>query len=240
MRDCPFEHYFILYGLGSNGKSVFTSLITKLHGIDNVSNVSISTLLTNRFALADLENKDVNLDSEMSSNVNQDTTIIKKLTGGRRQPIRIERKNHQPYDTYIYTKLFFNTNSLIQYNDKTISDYRREIIISFLNTFCDKNEDPNLLDKLTTKEEMSGIFNILMNALRRILKHKRIYLNEKTIEERSKKNDINTDPISFFIEEVVDETSTYTDHVTKEDFYNAYLIFCEVNKLVVIPKESFW
>ena len=79
LRDCPFEHYFILYGLGSNGKSVFTSLITELHGIDNVSNVSISTLLTNRFALADLENKDVNVDSEMSSNVKQDTTILKKL-----------------------------------------------------------------------------------------------------------------------------------------------------------------
>jgi hypothetical protein len=32
-----------------------------------------------------------------------------------------------------------------------------------------KNDDPDLLAKLTTEEELSGIFNVLMDALRDIL-----------------------------------------------------------------------
>jgi P4 family phage/plasmid primase-like protien len=182
--DCPFEYFFILFGDGSNGKSVFTGLLTALHGTNNVSNVSISSLIDNKFALADLEFKDINIDSELSNRSITDTSILKKLTGGRKQPIRIERKNKDARDVYIYTKLFFNTNSVNDTIDQTTAFYRRLIIISFPNKFEGQNEDPFILDKLTEKEELSGIFNILMHALRNVLNNKGIHLNEKTIEER--------------------------------------------------------
>jgi putative DNA primase/helicase len=38
-RDDPYELYCILIGIGANGKSVFTTLLTALHGLKNVSNV---------------------------------------------------------------------------------------------------------------------------------------------------------------------------------------------------------
>ena len=57
-RDCPFEYYFKLNGHGANEKSVFTGLLTKMHGEKNVSNVSLLSLINNRFALSDLEFKD--------------------------------------------------------------------------------------------------------------------------------------------------------------------------------------
>jgi phage/plasmid-associated DNA primase len=41
-RDYPIEVIFILYGYGLNGKTVFTSVLTSMHGKDNVSNVSLS------------------------------------------------------------------------------------------------------------------------------------------------------------------------------------------------------
>ncbi len=63
-RDCPFEHFFKLHGYGANGKSVFTGLLTKIHGIANVSNVSFLSLISEKFALADLEFKDINIDTE--------------------------------------------------------------------------------------------------------------------------------------------------------------------------------
>jgi putative DNA primase/helicase len=89
LRDNKYEIVTILFGYGANGKSVFTGLLTALHGPRNVSNVPLSSMIKNTFALSDLENKDVNIDTELSSATIQDSAILKKLTG--RQPIRIRR-----------------------------------------------------------------------------------------------------------------------------------------------------
>ena len=64
-RNNLFEIYFILIGNGSNGKNVFTGILTSLHGIKNISNVPLKAIIENRFALANLENKDVNIDTEL-------------------------------------------------------------------------------------------------------------------------------------------------------------------------------
>jgi putative DNA primase/helicase len=78
-RVYPIEVIFILYGFGLNGKTVFTSVLTAIHGKDTVSNVSLSQMLTDRFALADLENKDLNVDNELGNQSIRDTAILKRL-----------------------------------------------------------------------------------------------------------------------------------------------------------------
>jgi phage/plasmid-associated DNA primase len=77
-RDNPFEVITLLFGYGSNGKSVFTDTLTALHGTKNVSNVSLSAIIKNQFALSDLEGKDVNIDSELSSATIFDTAYSKE------------------------------------------------------------------------------------------------------------------------------------------------------------------
>ena len=106
IRNNLFEYYFILIGSGGNGKSVFIGILSNLHGHKNISNVPLHSLVSNRFALADLENKDVNVDTELSSSTINDMSILKKLTG--RQPIRIERKGQHAYDALLWAKQFFN------------------------------------------------------------------------------------------------------------------------------------
>jgi P4 family phage/plasmid primase-like protien len=237
-RDCPFEHFFKLFGYGSNGKSVFTGLISAMHDTRNVSNVPISSLVDNRFAISDLEFKDVNIDTELPNISIKDTSNLKKLTGGRKQPIRIERKNQKAYDTYLHAKLFFNTNSISETVDQTAAYYRREIIISFPNTFEGTGkDDPYLLGKLSSEQEMSGIFNVMMNALRSILRRNGLYLNEKTIEERREKYEKAVNPIRAFLDEAIDE-STVGDIVTKDDMYDAYVKYCKQNKIAIKQKES--
>jgi P4 family phage/plasmid primase-like protien len=175
-RDNPFEVITLLFGYGSNGKSVFTDTVTALHGTRNVSNVPLSLMIKNQFALSDLEGKDVNIDAELSSATIYDTAILKKLTG--RQPMRIERKKQHAYDTKLHTKLWFSANKIPQTADNSDAYYRRMSVISFPHKFEGQIADPDLSKKLTTEEELSGIFNVLMIALRRILHNRGIYLNE--------------------------------------------------------------
>lgn len=238
-RDTPFEYFFKLFGYGSNGKSVFTGLLTKLHDDKNISNVSISALLENRFSLADLEFKDVNIDTELTYAVIKDTTILKKLTGGKKQPIRIERKNQNAYDTYLHAKLFFNANIIRESIDQTAAYYRREVLISFPFTFEGRRDDPYLLQRLSSEEELSGIFNVSMTALRRILKNNGIFLNEKTVEQKRKKSERANDPVKVFLEEAVAEDSAADEWISKSELHQAYIRFCNKYKLAFKSIEAF-
>jgi putative DNA primase/helicase len=236
-RDNIHEIIAILFGYGANGKSVFTGLLTALHGARNVSNVPLSSMLKNTFALSDLENKDVNIDTELSSATIQDAAILKKLTG--RQPIRIERKHERAYDTILHAKLFFSANKIPQTDDDSDAYYRRNIVISFPNRFEGMNDDPDLLAKLTTEEELSGIFNVLMIALQRLLKNNSIFVNEKTIQSRREKYEMAANPIGSFIEHAVAKDSEESDKTPKDLLYNVYKRYCKENKLAVETKENF-
>ncbi|HEY7570221.1 MAG TPA: phage/plasmid primase, P4 family [Nitrososphaeraceae archaeon] len=237
LRDNPYEIITILFGYGGNGKSVFTGVLTSLHGMQNVSNVPLRAMINNTFALSDLEGKNVNIDTELSSTSIEDTAIIKKLTG--RQPIRIERKNQRAYDTVLHAKLFFSANKIPITHDTSDAYFRRNNIISFPNNF-EAKDDPELLSKLTTDEELSGIFNVLMIALRRILKINRgIFMNEKTIHERREKYEVVLDPVGSFVDLAIAKDSIETDRVIKDDLYRAYRRFCKEKRLAIESKENF-
>ena len=235
-RDNPFEIIVILFGYGANGKSVFTGSITALHGIKTISNVPLSSMLEDRFALSDLEGKSVNIDTELANTTIRDTSVLKKLTG--RQPTRIQRKNQRAYDVCLYAKLWFNANRIPATCDDSDAFFRRKVIISFPNRFEGKEDDPDLVKKLTTNEELSGIFNVLMIALRNVLKNNGVFVSEKTIDQRRERYLLSTDPIEAFIKDAVAEDSVEIDAVTKEMFYQAYRLFCIEHKLAVQSKES--
>lgn len=180
----------------------------------------------------------------MSSTTIDDATILKKLTG--RQAIRIERKNEKAYDAKLYAKLFFNANKIPESKDDSDAYYRRNIIISLPNQFEEikseismKVADPYLLDKLISEYELSGIFNVLMKALRTLLNNKRIYVNAKTIQQRREKYQIALDPVKMFLNDAVAIDSTESDEVTKEELYHAYQIYCKDHSLAILKKEKF-
>jgi putative DNA primase/helicase len=116
---------------------------------------------------------------------------------------------------------------------------RRIIIIAFPNRFDGDKEDKQLISKLITEEEISGLFNVLMIALRRILRNNEIYVNEKTIEEKRNKYERTANPIKSFLSEAVAEDSTEADSVIKEEFYRAYSRFCQKYSLPVEKIEMF-
>lgn len=236
-KDNPFEIIAKLFGYGANGKSVFTGLLTALHGTKNISNVPLSSMLKNRFALSDLENKYVNIDTELSSTTIHDTTVLKKLTG--RQPVRIERKNQRAYDTTLYAKLFFSANKIPETEDGSDAYFRRETIIGFPNRFEDGNgADPDLLKKLSTEDELSGIFNVLIIALRTLLRNGSIFVHEKTIEQRRQRHELAVNPLKYFISDALAEDSIESDKTPKDTFYEAYIRFCNGHKLAVESKEN--
>jgi len=251
-RDNPFEYYFVRHGKGGNGKGVCDKILTALHGMQSVSNIKLETLQNNRFAKSHLIGKDVNIDPEISSGRIKDLAAVKELTG--QIPIFVEAKGKDGYEVKLHAKHFFNANQLPPIEDDTDGHYRREIIISFPYSYevvaqeqqgdgndnqnIHKHEDvrkadPFLSEKLTTKTELSGIFNILMDYLRMILKNNGIYLQAKTVEQRRIKSKIATDSIGEFVNSVIAEDTIYNhDALTKDNTNNAYIQFCKDNRII--------
>jgi len=238
IRKNLFEYYFILIGTGANGKNVFVGVLSHLHGLKNVSNVSLKSLATYRFAIAQIENKDINVDTELSKNV--DISNLKKLTGT--QPVMVERKGRDPYDIELWAKYFFNTNELPIITDNSDARHRREIILSFPHQFEDgKNADPELLNKIINdEEEMSGILNLVINSLNVIHNSKKIHV-QSTISQRRAKAELTADPVSAFldIEDWVESTNHAEEYVTKEAFYGEFMKFCNDHKLHVLSYDPF-
>lgn len=77
-----------------------------------------------------------------------------------------------------------------------------------------------------------------MIALRRLLKRKEIFVNEKTIAERRSRYELAANPIECFVQDAIAEDSTEYDRALKETLYHAYEIFARENKLALISKES--
>jgi hypothetical protein len=102
--------------------------------------------------------------------------------------------------------------------------------------------DINLIDKLTTGEEKSGIFNMLMKHLRRVLKNKEIFVSAKTIDERRAKYQLASDPINAFVDtaiKLVIDDDNEPKNTTKDVMYVAYSEFCTINKISAVKKEAF-
>jgi P4 family phage/plasmid primase-like protien len=260
--DKPFEIITILLGTqGNNGKSVLVGLLSALHGEENISNTPLIELVENRYGLADVVGKSVNIDVELAELTEADLSKLKRLTG--RQQLRVEQKNQKAYSTALIAKYWFCANKIpIIYQDSNAL-YKRFAIITLPNVFeigkaREKGqpriidgygiEDPNLIFKLSEPAELSGIFNILMAALRRVLKREppQIHMNDNTIQKRKVKYQLSANPILAFGELGLDKGEdenltpvTESSKVYKEDLYRAYKRFCTDNRLPFESDETF-
>jgi P4 family phage/plasmid primase-like protien len=233
-----FEYWFVLIGGGANGKNVFVGILSHLHGHENVSNIPLGHLANpnHRFALSGLENKDINVDTELSAKSYNDLSTLKKLTG--RQPVPIERKGKDIYDTELWAKLFFNCNELPVSSDNSDARHRREIILTFPYQFEEERKDdpkikvadPFLLDKIVNdEEEMSGILNIVIDSLKSIYENKKIYVNS-TISQRRTRAELIADPVKAFYDENCIIPSDPAAYEKGEDLYKAFVKFCNIKR----------
>jgi putative DNA primase/helicase len=240
-RDDPYQIITLLWGEGLNGKNVFTRILTALHGSRNVSNVSMKRIIDNQFALSEMEYKAVNIDRETSPKTVIDMAVLKSLTD--KDDTTIERKNQRAYSTKLFAKLFFCMNKIPKMDDDTDSSTRRLITIAFPNQFEGDKDDVELDAKLTTEQEISGLFNVLMQLLREIVIYKRgIYVTEKSLKEKHERQDRHTDPVGSFMEmaivRCVDPDGPECV-IYKDLLYHNYTQYCKQYKLSVKSDANF-
>lgn len=149
--------FFMLYGGGSNGKSVLINILNELlEGFSRTIRFSAFEETTTSDAkrdLAELPGIRVTFASESGKKSALDTSIIKQITGG--EPITTSRKYGHPFTFKPQFKLWLTTNHLPKVDDDSLGFWRRLIIIPFDAIFEGSARDNQMQQKL--EAELPGI-----------------------------------------------------------------------------------
>lgn len=225
---------FMFIGEGKNGKSTFINLLTKFVGERNVANKDLQGIIYNRFDIAALYGKLINAAADISNQALNQTGKFKELTGEDR--VDAEQKYRDSFNFVNYAKFIFSANQLPAAKDDTYAFFRRWVLISFPNTFVGKKCDPNLIEKLTTKDELSGLLNWALEGLHRLLKNGDFSYNLSVdqVMERYKRL---SDPEYAYVQEFLKCDMKQDARIIKDELYSHYVKWCTENNLPVTPKN---
>jgi len=227
-REYHFQKAFMLIGEGENGKSVLINVIKAFLGKDNFTSISLQDIAEDRFARADLKGKLANLYPDLDKKSLKTTGVFKMLTGG--DSISADKKFKSRVHFQNYAKLIFSANELPRTEDTTMAFFRRWIIIRFPNTFPKERRDPNLTKKLTTHEELSGLFNWVVEGLKSLLEREEFIITKST-DETKKEYQRRASSTDAFANECLEFDPR--NHITKDKMYEIYGDWCCEHKLSI-------
>jgi len=231
--DYPIQVLFCLYGGGRNGKSCFLRMLSKFIGSPNLCSTDLDLLVghnKSRFESFKLYRKLACLLGETNFGVLDNTTLLKKLTGG--DMIGYEIKGKLPFDDYNYAKILIASNSLPSSEDTSEGFYRRWVIIDFPNQF---KEGKDIIEDIPDIE-YENLARKVTEILPKLLE-KGEFTNQGTIEERRKKYVMASNPLPFFIEQCCMEDVNYYERYSH--FYLSYVKFLTKMKRRVVSKKEF-
>lgn len=235
--DNRLQKCFALIGSGSNGKSVFLNVITKIFGKSNVSNVEMSSLAKD-FNAINLMSSMLNISAETRTNVSGAESVFKQIITG--DAITDSFKGKDRISFVPRAKMFIACNEYIRSKDTTDGWLRRFCFISFPLKFCEnpKYENERAVDKdiefkLTKTEELSGIFNWILQGYEQ-LKATGYFTEPKdhfAIQEEFKEI---SNPIILFAKEL-----TFNGEIYEDSLYDRYKLWCSDCGHKPMAKSSF-
>ncbi len=232
--DYTIQRAFLFTGDGANGKSTLLEVLKALIGKDNCANISIQDIESQRFAKAELFGKLVNIYADIPSTRMPHVGVFKMLTGG--DTIGAERKFKDRFSFNNYARLVFSSNRPPPTDEDTLAFWRRWIMIDFPNKFEGPEADTEVLYKLTTKDEISGLLNIALLGLKKLF-DKHHYSHEPAPEEVAERYQKSSGAVFAFIEDKC-ETSPNA-WISKSAFYDGFIEYCDKQNIPRIGKEAF-
>ncbi len=196
-RGYPYQKIFILIGNGSNGKSTYKEILSKLIGHRNICSVSIGELVNSKFGTSQLHKKYLNLCGELDNNIIRNTAILKQITGN--DLINGERKFKDPFSFVNYAKVIITTNSIPETLDRSTAFYRRIYLVDFPNKFeAGKNAVDSIADRIPEKEYRAFAYECVKRLIN-LKKRRFVFSNNESVEKIKNKYEELSSPLSKFL-----------------------------------------
>lgn len=245
LDDYRYEKAFMLHGDGRNGKGKTIELLKRLFGIDSCCSIPLSSLKTEDFDVSELFGKRLNLAGDIGSTDLKETSMFKSLTG--RDLVSAKRKFLKNIHFQNNAKFVFACNELPMVYDLTKGFWDRWILLDFPYTFVtqedyDKAEDKSklkirdndIIDKISTPDELSGLLNQALLGLNRLLENKKFSNTRGSEEVKSTWIRKSNSFIAFCWDLIRDE---YDGRISKKSLRKKYAEYCKEHKIP--PKSEF-
>lgn len=245
-RKYTIKKAVMLTGTGDNGKSKLIELMRTFIGAENCTNLPPEKLESDPYAIGELFNKMANLGADIGDTYLKDLSLFKSLTG--RDLVSGQRKFKNNINFENFAKFVFSANQLPNSKDKTKAFWSRWVVLDLPYTFVSKKEydylkdktnykiaDEQIIDKITTPEEMSGLLNYAIKGLHRLLQQKDFSFNKSTAEVE----DIwlrRASSINAFIKDRIEVSSG--EYILKDGFHEAYAEYCNQHKIKPVDDKK--
>ncbi len=248
LKEYRYEKAFMLIGTGRNGKGKTMALMKRFIGIENCASIPLQQFETDNFSHGELFKKMANLAGDVDNRALKHTGSLKTLTG--RDLISAARKFLPRVHFVNYAKMVFAANQLPITHDITPAFFMRWILLEFPFTFLTEEEilkrnpedregckvkDPEIVEKITTEDELSGLLNLALDGLKRLVKQKNFSYTKSNDEVKTmwiRKSDSFS---AFLMDEVEEE---YDARIVKQELRRAYSIYCKDHKLKGVGDKS--
>lgn len=200
------EECYMIYGSTTrNGKSTLLEVVGYLFG-DYGMNIQPETL-----AMKDKNSRSASGDiarlngcrflhmSEPPKRMKFDVALLKTLLG--RDPITARHIYEREFEFVPIFKLMINTNFLPVVTDDTLFSSGRVKVITFDRHFSPEEQDPKLKGRLKTKENISGIFNWILEGLTLYRQDGEILIAPESIIKATEEYRLKSDKIQNFIDD---------------------------------------
>lgn len=241
IKDYTYEKAFMFVGNGRNGKTKAIELLKRLVGIQNCSNVSLSSIKHDSPFVSSMFGKLFNLAGDVSSNDLKETGMFKQLTG--RDPISANRKYKNVLSFTNYAKFVFACNELPRVYDHSDGFWERWVLLEFPYYFAEKNifdatpedkrtnwkiKNPNIIEEITLATEMSGFLNKAIAGLHRLLINKKFSYSKGTAEVKDKWVR-KADSFQAFCMDMIEED--FQSSISKKMIRSEYNKYCKLHNV---------
>lgn len=226
----------MIIGQPHSGKSTLNRIISSLIGTQQVANVPLHRL-HERFILAHLSTKKVNICSEISDEALSNIEVFKAITGNDELVAEYKGKDHFTYKSKI--KLLFSGNCMpaLKNQDITTAFFDRLTFINFKYSIPEEDRKHDLEIKLLNKDREYIVY-WAVQGIKRLMNKNFVFseteesraFKKKYIEEQNSTMDFVKSNCVFGVREKV--------HLRV--LYDEYLNYCHNNCFSALCKEKFF
>lgn len=227
-RKYIFKKALILLGERDSGKTTFVECLKSFMGKQNHCALSLQEICFDSFAVKNLYAKFLNTYDDLNFSGIKDGGKLKMVTGGGTISGDVKFGDRVTFNNY--AKLVFATNHIPQVKQNDPAYYSRWIIISCENRFNEDNPktDKQLISKITTNEEKSGLLNWALEGFERLINNKKFSYGFSTEDVQIIMEKSGSSLASFIHDELEENPENW---ISKDEMYKQYEDYVVKNRL---------
>lgn len=163
-----------------------------------------------------------------------EAALFKQLASG--EPVEARLPYGNPFTLKNYAKLIFNCNELPKDAELTEAFFRRFLIVPFDVTIPEHEQDKQLAKKII-ENELSGVFNWVLDGLKRLLIQKH-FTECEAVKQAREQYERDSDSVALFLEEN-DYHASMVSWIKIQTLYPEYRSFCYEDGYNPVNKKNF-